>query len=272
MKININNKMYYDCVALLVIICLSYLFALSITKNYDPQAMFILLSCLVLIIYKCLVNRHIYQNVSKENFSDFTEDIQQLIDSDIPAGANPMNTAELYNRIKVISDKLSSLNENLDEIKNINKEASLQDASNAEELSLQASQQIQDFRIKKMEDETARLQDLVKKNQIKQESAKFKKIPIYSSCVVSNADGSISNDLPSVSNKNNGSLGTVGGVPVSNTPSAQQQSSASSSVLNVTNVPGVSSNSVSNSQNDNSLVGALKSLFSGDKAININLN
>ena len=265
--------MYYDFVALLVIICLSYLFALSITKNYDPQAMFILLSCLVLIIYKCLVNRHIYQNVSKENFSDFTEDIQQLIDSDIPAGANPMNTAELYNRIKVISDKLSSLNENLDEIKNINKEASLQDASNAEELSLQASQQIQDFRIKKMENETARLQDLVKKNQIKQESAKFKKIPIYSSCVVSNADGSISNDLPSVSNSNNnGSLDTVGGVPVSNTPSAQQQSSASSSVSNVLNVPGVSQSSGSNSQNGDSLVGALKSLFSGDKAININLN
>lgn len=263
--------MYYDFVALLVIICLSYIFALSITKNYDPQAMFILLSCLVLIIYKCLVNRHIYQNVSKENFSDFTEDIQQLIDSDIPVGANPMNTVELYNRIKVISDKLSSLNENLDEIKNINRDASLQDASNTEELSLQASQEIQDFRIKKMEDETARLQDLIKKNQIKQESAKFKKIPIYSSCVVSNADGSISNDLPSVSN-NNGGLNTVGGVPVSNTPSAQQQSSASSSVSNVPNVPSVSSNSVSNSQNDNSLVGALTNLFSGDKAININLN
>lgn len=262
------NFQLVDFLTIIIIIVFSYVFTTSYTKKYDLQAMFILLTCLVLIINKILKENLIYNNIknSTETFNNMSDDLLNFIEEEIPNNVSKNDILDYKKKMIDLLKKVESMNENLEEIKNLNKLSSgIGDGSMENELSLDASQQIQDYRIKKMQEEIDTANDILKEAKIKEDSAKFKKIPIYSSCVVANADGSLSADTPSGSSENvvNNNQNVQG---ISNTnnlsnfnPPVNTNSSNQPSNL-------VSTNNGLNLQN------IVNELLSSDKTITVNLN
>jgi len=251
--------MYLDFITLLIIIVLSYVFSLSITKKYDSQAMFILLTCLVLIIYKCLINKYMSENFINEGFENVSTELLQFVQGEMPNNLQTEDVMEYKRKLSQLVNKIETMNQNLEEIKRANEITNeMSDGSMESKLELSSKQQIQDDRIKRMQEQVDMTNDLLRQAQMKEESAKFKKIPIYSSCVVSNADGSLTTET--VRNNSN--------------PSNEQNVDGVSSLNNVAEVSDIGSvnpNVNQRVEGNNQLSEVLKSLFEGNKNINVNL-
>ena len=251
--------MYLDFITLLIIIVLSYVFSLSITKKYDSQAMFILLTCLVLIIYKCLINKYMSENFINEGFENVSTELLQFVQGEMPNNLQTEDVMEYKRKLSQLVNKIETMNQNLEEIKKANEITNeMSDGSMESKLELSSKQQIQDDRIKRMQEQVDMTNDLLRQAQMKEESAKFKKIPIYSSCVVSNADGTLTTET--VRNNSN--------------PSNEQNVDGVSSLNNVAEVSDIGSvnpNVNQRVEGNNQLSEVLKSLFEGNKNINVNL-
>ena len=261
------NFQLVDFLTIIIIIILSSVFTTSYIKKYDLQAMFILLSCLALIINKILKENLVYNNIKNntETFNNMSDDLLNFIEEEIPNNVSKNDILDYKKKMIDLLKKVESMNENLEEIKNLNKLSSgIGDGSMENELSLDASQQIQDFRIKKMQEEIDTANDILKEAKIKEDSAKFKKIPIYSSCVVANADGSLSADTPSRSGENVVNNQNVQGI--SNTNNLSNFNPPVN-----TNLPNQPSNLVS-TNNGLNLQNIVSELLSSDKTITVNLN
>ena len=251
--------MYLDFITLLIIIVLSYVFSLSITKKYDAQAMFILLTCLVLIIYKCLINKYMSENFINEGFENVSTELLQFVQGEMPNNLQTEDVMEYKRKLSQLVHKIETMNENLEEIKKSNDITNeMSDGSMESKLELSSKQQIQDDRIKRMQEQVDMTNDLLRQTQMKEESAKFKKIPIYSSCVVSNADGSLTTETVR-NNTRTSNEQNVDGVSNLN------------NVAEVSNIGNVNTNSNQQVEGGNNLSNVLKSLFEGDKSINVNL-
>lgn len=189
--------MIYDLLILLLIVAFSYVFKLSQTKNYDSQLIFILLAVLTIVIYKYAIYR---QLAKSEGFQDFTDEINQFLNKDVPQGATQTSINEYKTGLAKLQDKVDLMNEYLAELKNAGSQLSDAsdglDGSKASELNIQASQQIQDYRLNKLRDEIRRTQDIITQADLARSATKYNKIKVLSSCIVSNADGTYSKDTP----------------------------------------------------------------------------
>jgi hypothetical protein len=220
--------MLYDLATILLIIGFSFLFKISITKGYDEQLIFILLALVVMVIYKYLTYRYMMRSGkiagNTEPYLDFTDEMNKFLGQDIPNGINQGNINEYKSQIAVLQDKVDTMNEYL---KDLNNRSTTSDANKAAigGLDFQTGQQIQDYRIKKAQQDIARTADLIKQNRLAEDAKKYNKIKVFSSCVVAGADGSYSKDMPSASASaassgpsmmvNPLTGGTVGGTPSS---------------------------------------------------------
>ncbi len=189
--------MIYDLLILLLIVAFSYVFKLSQTKNYDSQLIFILLAVLTIVIYKYAMYRQLAKG---EGYQDFTDEINKFLNKDVPQGATQTSINEYKSSLAQLQDKVDLMNEYLAELKNAGSQPSDAadglDGSKASELNIQASQQIQDFRLNKLRDEIRRTQDIITQADLARSATKYNKIKVLSSCIVSNADGSYSKDAP----------------------------------------------------------------------------
>jgi hypothetical protein len=189
--------MIYDLLILLLIVAFSYVFKLSHTKNYDSQLIFILLAVLTIVIYKYAMYRQLAKG---EGYQDFTDEINQFLNKDVPQGATQTSINEYKTSLGKLQDKVDLMNEYLAELKNAGSQpggaADGLDGSKASELNIQASQQIQDYRLNKLRDEIRRTQDIITQADLARSATKYNKIKVLSSCIVSNADGSYSKDAP----------------------------------------------------------------------------
>jgi len=195
--------MLYDLATILLIIGFSFLFKISITKGYDEQLIFILLALVVMVVYKYLTYRHMmhtskYISASNtaEPYLDFTDEMNKFLGQDIPNGVNQGNINEYKSQIAILQDKVDTMN---DYLKDLNSRSTTNDANNAAigGLDFQFGQQIQDYRIKKAQQDIQRTADLIKQNRLAEDAKKFNKIKVFSSCVVAGADGGYSQDMPS---------------------------------------------------------------------------
>jgi hypothetical protein len=196
--------MIYDLLILLLIVAFSYVFKLSQTKNYDSQLIFILLSVLTIVIYKYAMYRQLAkQSASNEGYQDFTDEINQFLNKDVPQGATQSSINDYKTSLAKLQDKVDLMNEYLAELKSAGNQTSGAadglDGSKANELNIQASQQIQDYRLNKLRDEIRRTQDIITQTDLARSATKYNKIKVLSSCIVSNADGSYSKDAPTPS-------------------------------------------------------------------------
>lgn len=190
-------EIIYNLIIILIIIGFSYLFESSCKYEYNIQLTFILLSLFIVIIYKFLINKCIMT----EHFNDFKSQIDDFLRKDPPSDKR-QSTEEYKQELTKLSDKVDIMNEYLGEIKATAERAESGDVI-GNQLNIQASQQIQDYRIREMQKEIASTTDLIKEAKMREDATKYKKIPIYSSCVVSNADGSMQTDDPTMMNNSN---------------------------------------------------------------------
>jgi hypothetical protein len=202
--------MLYDLVGILLIIGFSFLFKISITKGYDEQLIFILLALVVMVIYKYLTYRHMMYSKrvlkTSEPYSDFTTEVNDFLGQEIPNGINQGNINEYKSKLAALSEKVDIMNEYL---KDLSTKASMDNQNNKAAiggLDFQAGQQIQDYRIRKIQEDIQRTSDLIKQNRLAEDAKKYNKIKVFSSCVVAGADGGYSQDTP---NASGGQAGTA---------------------------------------------------------------
>lgn len=196
--------MLYDLVGILLIIGFSFLFKISITKGYDEQLIFILLSLVVMVIYKYLTYRHMMRHTvhnsvaslgAAEPYTDFSTEVNDFLGQEIPSGINQGNINEYKSKLAALSEKVDIMNEYL---KDLSTKASMDGQDNKAAiggLDFQAGQQIQDYRIRKIQEDIQRTSDLIKQNRLAEDAKKFNKIKVFSSCIVAGADGSYSRDI-----------------------------------------------------------------------------
>ena len=209
--------MLYDLATILLIIGFSFLFKISITKGYDEQLIFILLALVVMVIYKYLTYRHMMRtgkmDANTEPYLDFSDEMNKFLGQDIPNGINQANINEYKSQIAVLQDKVDTMNEYL---KDLNSRSTTSDANKAAigGLDFQTGQQIQDYRIKKAQQDIQRTADLIKQNRLAEDAKKYNKIKVFSSCVVAGADGSYSNDMPSSAAGSGNGAGQASGMMI----------------------------------------------------------
>lgn len=190
-----NMKMQLKQLAIiLLVIILSFVFKLSEVRRYDIQLVFILLTLVVLVCNKlmCWVCRDAKNG---EGYQDFSSEINEFLGRDLPADASQADVRKYNEHLSGLGEKIDTMNTYLAEIRQHQQRpvGNGSGSGNAiDELNIQASQQIQDYRMRNMEEEIQRTTDLIKKAKLEEDSTKYKKIPVYSSCVVANADGSVS--------------------------------------------------------------------------------
>jgi hypothetical protein len=191
--------MLFEILIVFLIIIFSYIFKVSDKVGMDKQLTFICLCFIVIITYKMLMYHRMKNNIvkskSNEGFFDFSKEVNEFISADVPNNATNKTVQQYKEDLTKLQEQVSVMNEYLSEISSIAKGEN-NPASPLDEMNIQASQQIQDYRIKKLNDDIAQTTDLIKKAKLRDDAKSFKKIPVYSSCVVSNADGSYSTDTP----------------------------------------------------------------------------
>jgi len=178
---------------LLLAVLLSFVFKIGEIRRYDTQAVFLLLVLLILVVNKLMCWTCNLNKSRVEPYQDFAAEINNFLGRDLPADATQADVRKYNDHLTSLNDKIDTMNTYLGEIRqHQQRPPSGQPASAMDELNIQASQQIQDYRIRNMESEIQRTTDLIKKAKMDQDSSKYKKIPVYSSCIVANANGSVS--------------------------------------------------------------------------------
>lgn len=188
------NMQLKQLAIILLVVLLSFIFKTAEIRRYDTQVVFLLLVLLTLVVNKLM--NWTCNGVGGgrvEPYKDFAAEINNFLGRDLPADATQADVRKYNDHLTSLNDKIDTMNTYLGEIRqHQQRPAGGQPATAMDELNIQASQQIQDYRIRNMEAEIQRTTDLIKKAKMEQDSSKYKKIPVYSSCIVSNADGSVS--------------------------------------------------------------------------------
>ncbi len=263
--------MVHNLIVILLIIGFSYLFETSCNYEFNQQLTFILLSLFIVVIYKFLINKCMV----KENFNDFTNQINEFLKQGLPDDKTSTKDMQEYSKQLVsLQDKVDIMNEYLNEIK-ATAERKGEGETMGDQLNIQASQQIQDYRIREMQKEIARTTDLIKEAKMREDATKFKKIPIYSSCVISNADGSMQVDTPSSVNSDGNNGGNQQVVSGSVLPGNRNTQSLRNADNIGDNKPSGSNNVVEQKSNNvnasnNQIGNMIKSVL--EKGVNLNIN
>jgi len=205
-----------DLVAILFIVILSFFFCMSndnIKNNTNNSSCLLshtVVGLSVIVFYKLarhfkindkLNNKFNYSNNTdtKENFVDtvtksindfITGSNTEIISSQQAAGLTPAQLTEY-------SNKLDSLINNMNNLQTtINSPKTNTDTSNLSTLDLSSQQQYQMFQIDYLSKQIKNAQDVINAQSISDSSTNYKPIKVFSSCVVSNANGTTTNEIP----------------------------------------------------------------------------
>ena len=205
--------MIFELLIVFLIVGFSVLFKYSELVGMDSQLTFICLCFLIILIYKSLMYYRMKKQLTisgnNEGFFDFSDEVNQFINKDAYNEASPEDIKKYQNSLNNLNDKVTVMNEYLEQLNKISKGNTESGVNSAyDELNIQASQQIQDYRIRQFQKNIEQTTDLIKKAKLRDDAKNFKKIPIYSSCVVSNADGSMSVDTSTNQESNTSTNGT----------------------------------------------------------------
>lgn len=185
-----------EFVIVLLIIVISTLFATSYKDKYNTQILFILGALGIVLVYKLMLYKNvnkILSSIQPESFTDFTEEINQFL-SRVPDNINnPLAAQEYKTQLSALQDKADIMNQYLADMKT-QLNAKTTGNTLTDQYNIQASQQVQDYRIRKLMEDIQRANDLIKESNLRTDSIKYKKIPVMSSCVIQQADGSLNVD------------------------------------------------------------------------------
>jgi hypothetical protein len=190
-----------ELLIVVAIIILSSLYATDFVKKYNPQVVFVLACLIIVLLYKFVMYRKINDLLSlikmhPESFqSDFSDRVNDFLNrADTVEQASPAALQEYQDDLTELRDKVDIMNGYLSDLKTQLNTKTVGGGQLSDQYNIQASQQIQDYQIKKLTDDIQRANDLIKEAQLVEDAAKYKKIPLMNSCIIQQADGSVSID------------------------------------------------------------------------------
>ena len=239
-----------DLIAIIFIVILSFFFCMSndnIKNNTNKSSCLlshIIVGLSVIVFYKLAkhfkINDKLNNNYSintkytsnsdnKEQFTDsVTESINdfikgtntEIINSQQAAGLTPA-------QLQIYSNKIDALNNNISNLQTTIKSPDALTNSNPSKLStldLSAQQQYQMFQIDYLNKQIKNAQDVINAQSISDSTTNYKPIKVFSSCLVSNANGTTTNEA-SVSKSSSSSSSSSGDLQLtsdSQSPSTEQ--------------------------------------------------
>lgn len=239
--------MWKDIYVILFIIMVSYIFTVSETKKFDKQMMFIMLALMIIILYKVIHYRNsgVNEGVNEGFININANDIQNWLSSapDSQGGdVEGPSTNRLVGEAENINENLQKTLEEVSKLKNILLEKENRDKNVNDDylssLDTRNMQTMQNKELQKLQTDIENAKVMLSQLEIAKSTKKYPKIPVYSSCVVSNADGTYNVDSqdtnqvqknmqsqqPTIAGNTNGiNLPVVGGV---------QQTSQGNEMLN----------------------------------------
>lgn len=202
--------MILDIIAIIFIVALSLILCRN-DNGYHCQISHIVVGLSVMVFYK--LARIFNIKLSTEGFYD-TNSITDFLSGNITN--NLINESQAQSltplQLKDYSDKLDSIINALNTLNNqaSNPQPNLSiSPSNIQKLNLESQQQYQMFQIDYLNKQIQNAKDIINSQQLANNNTNYKPIKVYSSCVISNADGTTSLDVP-VSRQTGNSTGSTG--------------------------------------------------------------
>jgi hypothetical protein len=220
-----------DLIAIIFIVILSFFFCMSndnIKNNTNKSSCLlshIIVGLSVIVFYKLAkhfkINDKLNNNYSintkytsnsdnKEQFTDsVTESINDFIKGTNTEIINSQQASSLTPaQLQIYSNKIDALNNNISNLQSSIKSPDALSNSNPSKLStldLSAQQQYQMFQIDYLNKQIKNAQDVINSQSISESTTNYKPIKVFSSCIVSNANGTTTNES-SVSKSSSGDL------------------------------------------------------------------
>ena len=180
---------------ILLIIVLSYIFKMNEKMHFDNQIMFIFLAIIIMVAYKYLNVQKMVKK--KDNFEGFQDDLSNVVND----FADPNKKEDTTMQNSKEADQEEQLNKFQNMVFDLQEKiANLEEKTLSNNIDEKALTNINSVEVNQMQNnELERLRRLIDqvKLQIKEKTSQsidkqYKKIPVYNSCIVSNADGSTS--------------------------------------------------------------------------------
>lgn len=261
-----------DVIAIIFIVALSFILCMK-DGNYTCQMSHIVIGLSVMVFYK--LSKVLKLNQTTKEAFDTTSDLNAFISGNVvgnivaaPNQLQTLNNSDLAAYNSKLDSLISSINNLYNQQNNPQPNLSV-NPSNIQKLDLESQQQYQMFQIDYLNKQIQNAKDIINSQTIANNSTNYKPIKIYSSCVISNANGTTSVDTP---------VNSTSGASTAFLQPALASRSSQSGYGTGTSSSGTSS---ATSARDNSFVnlspssGAfgnlLNSLASGQGNVNINL-
>jgi hypothetical protein len=196
--------MMLDLIAFLFIIILSFILCMN-NNNYNCQLTHIVIGLSVIVFYKLAK----YYNLNK-SITNITTPIHEPMTNsinDFISGTSISETILTNEQAKRLTPtELSSYNDKLNQLINVLNDIKNQQNStpsniavspnNLQKLDLDSQQQYQMFQIDYLNKQIQNAKDIINAQTIADSSTNYKPIKVYSSCIISNADGTTTLDKP----------------------------------------------------------------------------
>jgi len=267
--------MMLDVIAVIFIIALSFILCMK-DGNYNCQMSHIVIGLSVMVFYKLAKVLKLNQT-TKESF-DTTSDLNAFISGNVvgnvvaaPNQLQTLSTSDLAAYNSKLDSLITAINNLYNQQSNPQPNLSINPA-NIQKLDLESQQQYQMFQIDYLNKQLQNAKDIINAQTMANNNTNYKPIKVYSSCVISNADGTTTVDTP-VNSTSGSSTSFLQPNPAANTGNIGSVSGMGAS--SGTNMPSTTSTKANSFVNLSPSTGAfgklLNSLANGQGNVNINL-
>tara|TARA_B100000029_G_scaffold407460_1_gene408406 strand:+ start:95 stop:898 length:804 start_codon:yes stop_codon:yes gene_type:complete len=240
-----------DLCAILTVVGFSFIFTLKETKYVNNQLLFIVSSLIVILFYKLMnynkIEKELNQLTQQKNNNQVNNQVIEQFNNSVEGQVNGLITKILtfiegtdqgtISEPIQRSEEIVDLSKNVEDLKQLltilasDKNISTSRGQTTENdpnatLNLISEQHIQDRELDALESELQELKTKYQTYDNERVEKKYNKIPVYSSCVISDANGDVSVDTPSSNNNvsSSDSNRLVSGQPSLSIPSSSNRS------------------------------------------------
>jgi len=197
--------MFSDILVILLVLVASYLFKISEKHKLDTQLMFVLLAIMILVVYKLAYYKKItsVEGFNTDTISDLDMDVINNWINQAGGSVDSLSDDEKDDMMSQLSEfkyQVLAQNRELKEVVNqlLKDRKQKRSYGAGDTMDLTNTQTLQNEQIKNLEDKFEKARELLGLVEMEKTAKKYPKIPVYSSCVVSNADGGYTLDTPNL--------------------------------------------------------------------------
>jgi hypothetical protein len=199
--------MILDIIVIIFIVALSLILCRNDT-GYNCHISHIIVGLSVMVFYKLARVLNLKKSTAEGFYS--TNSITDFLSGNLSNNLINEQQAQALTpaQLKDYSDKLDSIINALNTLNNqsSNPQPNLSiSPSNIQKLDLESQQQYQMFQIDYLNKQIQNAKDIINSQKLADNNTNYKPIKVYSSCIISNADGTTSLDVPVTSNRSGNS-------------------------------------------------------------------